>query len=89
MPRRKKLPAEPAKISPSADTNESEIETESSIRARILARAKTLTLKIQPRLSVVVANLEGGHHIEALAVLFDIESQITQIRSILSFLEQE
>jgi hypothetical protein len=88
VPPRKKIraPAEPnPPAEPPADTA---MGSESAIRGRILARAKTITQEINPRLSVVIANLEGGHYPEALAVLYDIESQIKKIRTILSFLDE-
>lgn len=89
MAPRKKIRA-PAELNPPAEPPaDAAIGSESAIRGRILARAKTITQEITPRLSVIVANLEGGHDVEALAVLYDIESQIKQIRTILSFLEEE
>ena len=89
MPKRKATQGDPGKIPKPPDPREPETFSDSAIRGRILVRAKALTQEIVPRLTVAVANLEGGHHIEALAVFYDIESHIKQIRNILSFLEEE
>jgi hypothetical protein len=89
MSKRKTPQGDPGKVPRPPDPSEPETLSDSAIRERILVRAKTLTQEIVPRLTVAVANLEGGHHVEALAVFYDIESHIRQIRNILSFLEEE
>jgi hypothetical protein len=64
-------------------------EIDAAIRERILARAKAVNGKLLSRFATVVANLNEGHHREALVVLDDIEAAIAKVRIILSLLELE
>ena len=89
MRKRKTTQGDAGKIPRPPGASEAEPLSDYAIRGRILVRAKTLTQENVPRLTVAVANLEGGRHVEALAVFYDIESHIRQIRNILSFLDGE